>query len=129
MMAYQGIKGKNVLSLARSEEQLVLVAYVDSGVFEKNLRENKVNAIAQVLEKHRKDVDGLMQEHPGLLQAIRDWKGDLDKELRHSGPTGAEDILRFFQQIDQVEGQIKSLFDMSKGMESQIQSDLSKRSI
>jgi len=90
---------KNAVSLVNFEEKFALAEYVDSQELDKDIKNNLGTAIFNVMTKLNDDESKLNSNIIALGNAINDWLGDLQSEIRFAGPQGSKDIYDYFERI------------------------------
>lgn len=103
--------GKKAVSLVNSEEKLSLVEYVDSQELEKDLKNNVGKAVFNVLTKLSDDEQKLNCNIIALRNALSDWLGDLQAEIRFAGPDGSRQIFGYFEKISVKNKDLESRHD------------------
>jgi len=106
--------GKNVVSLVNTEEKLALQEYVDSQQLEKDVAANAGGAAFSVLQKLGDDESRLNNEFIALKNALSDWLGDLQSEIRVAGPEGSKQIFDYFEKISEKEKGLSWRYDSVK---------------
>jgi hypothetical protein len=105
---------KNAVSLANFEEKLVLAEYVDSQELDKDIKNNLGTAVFNVITKLNDDESKLNSNIIALGNAINDWLGDLQSEIRVAGPQGSRQIYDYFEKIKSKNSELKGNHDVVK---------------
>jgi len=105
-------KANDALSYVFSLEKFTLAEYVDSQELDRDIESNLGTAVFNVLVKIKNDEALIDRNVIPLKNAISDWLGDLQSEIKFAGPDGSREILEYFKKITEVNRDLESKHDI-----------------